>query len=42
MKSAWIDYYGNVRNTYGNAGDGEIIEVDKERSLPVMVSCCTL
>lgn len=29
MKSAWIDYYGNVRNTYGNAGDGEIIEVDK-------------
>ena len=29
MKSAWIDYYGNVRNTYGTAGDGEIVEVDK-------------
>ena len=29
MKSAWTDYYGNVRNTYGNAGDGEIVEVDK-------------
>ena len=28
MKS-WVDYYGNVRNTYGNSGDGEILEVDK-------------
>lgn len=26
---SWVDYHGNVRNTYGNSGDGEILEVDK-------------
>lgn len=29
MNSGWIDRNGTKRNTYGNTGDGEIIQLDK-------------